>query len=88
MVRELTIAINFLSSKDNNEERVTHSESDTIEIMINDEAGEVIEEFFQALPSRYQIGLETSMRGSDSAFDCIFPYLILFIILQMPWSKF
>ena len=81
MVRELTIAINFLSSKDNNEERVTHSKSDTIEIMITDEAGEVIEEFFQALPSRYQIVLETSMRGSDSVFDCIFLYVILFIIL-------
>ena len=31
---QLTIAINFMSSKDNNEERVMHSESDNIEIMI------------------------------------------------------
>ena len=31
---QLTIAINLMSSKDNNEERVIHSESDNIEIMI------------------------------------------------------
>ena len=32
--------------KDNGEEHVTHSEGDNIEIMINDKADEVIEEFF------------------------------------------
>ena len=43
---ELTITINFISSKDNdednNEEHVMHSKNDTIEIMINDAAGEFI----------------------------------------------
>ena len=38
---QLTIAINFASSKDNNEKRVMHSKSDEIEIMINDNEGEV-----------------------------------------------
>ena len=37
-----TKAINFVSSTDNNEERVMHSKSDKIENMINDEANEVI----------------------------------------------
>ena len=37
-----TKAINFVSSTDNNEERVMHSKSDNIENMINDEANEVI----------------------------------------------
>ena len=46
---QLTIAINFISSKDNDEERVLHSESDNVEIMINDKAHEVIEEPFQLL---------------------------------------
>ena len=32
----LTIANNFISSLDNDEERVMHSKSDTIEIMIGD----------------------------------------------------
>ena len=39
---QLTIANNFISSIDNDEERVMHSKSDNIEIMINDEANDVI----------------------------------------------
>ena len=39
---QLTIANNFISSIDNDEERVLHSKSDNIEIMISDEADEVI----------------------------------------------
>ena len=38
----LRIANNFLSSIDNDEKRVMHSKSDKIEIMIYDEADEVI----------------------------------------------
>ena len=34
---QLTIANNFISSVDNDEERVMHSESNDIEIKINDE---------------------------------------------------
>ena len=45
--------------------------SDNIEVMINDKADEVTEELFQSLLSRYQIGLETSVKGSEFAFDCI-----------------
>ena len=56
----MTIAVNFMSSKDNDEERVMHSNSDNIETMINDQADEVIEELFQSLLFSYQIGLETS----------------------------
>ena len=41
----LTIAINLMFSKnDNDEERVMYSESDSMEIKINDNADEVIEE--------------------------------------------
>ena len=43
----LKIAINFMSSKDNDEECVMHSKSDNIEIMINDKADEVIRKPFQ-----------------------------------------
>ena len=38
--------------------------------MIYDNTDEVIEELFESLLSRYQIGLETSMTGSDFIFDC------------------
>ena len=41
METQLTIANNFISSMDNDEERVMHSQSDDIEIMINDEADEL-----------------------------------------------
>ena len=47
-----------------------HSISDNIEIMINDKSDEVIEKLFQLLLSRYKIGLEKSMKGSDFIFNC------------------
>ena len=47
-----------------------HSKSDIIEIMINDEAYEVIRELFYSLKSRYKDNLE-SMKGSDFVFDYI-----------------
>ena len=39
---QLTIANNLISSIDNDEEHVVHSKSDNIEIIISDEADEVI----------------------------------------------
>ena len=47
------------------------SKSDNIEIMINDEAGKIIKKRFQSRLSRYQIVLETSMKGSEFVFDCV-----------------
>ena len=41
---QLTIANNFMSSMDNDEEPVMHSKRDNLEIMINDEADKVTEE--------------------------------------------
>ena len=46
---QLTIANNFISSIDNDEEHVMHSKSDIIEIMINDKADELIKELFDSL---------------------------------------
>ena len=51
---QLKIANNFISSLDNHEERVMLSKIDNIEIMINDEAGEVIKELFDSIKNRYQ----------------------------------
>ena len=43
---QLTTATNFIFSKnDNDAEQVMHSKSDIVEIMINDEADEVIKKF-------------------------------------------
>ena len=49
-----------------------HAKKDNIEFMINNKADVVIEKLFESLLNRYQIGLETSMRGNDFVFDCLF----------------
>ena len=46
---QLTIANNFISSIDNEEEHAMYSKSDNIEIMINDEADKVIKAFYNQL---------------------------------------
>ena len=61
---QLTIANNYISSTDNDEEHVMHLKSDNIEIIINDEANEVIEKLFESLENRYQNNLEL-MRGCE-----------------------
>ena len=43
------IANNFISSIDNDEERIMHSKNDNIEIMINDDVDEVVKELFDSL---------------------------------------
>ena len=65
------MAIDFISSKDTDDEVVMHSKSNNTEIMIYNKADEAIEELFESLLNRYQIGLETSMKGSDFIFDSI-----------------
>ena len=65
------IAINFVSSKYNDEKCVMHSKSHNIEIMTNDKADKVTEELFESLNNIYQIGLETSIGNSDFIFDCV-----------------
>ena len=61
----------FISSKDNDEERVTHSKNDNIEIMINDEADEVMEDCVNSLLNRYQNNLEEPMKSSDFVFNYV-----------------
>ena len=67
---QLTIANNFISSIDNNEECVMHSKSDNIEIMINDKVDEVIKELFGLLKNRFPNKLEL-MKSSKFVFDYI-----------------
>ena len=66
----LTIANNFISSVDNNEDRFMHSKSDSIETMINDEADWVIKERFDSLKNRCQNNLD-SMKGSEFVFGYV-----------------
>ena len=48
-----------------------HSKNDNIEFMPYDNVNEVVNELLESLLSRYQIGLETSMSGSDFIFDSV-----------------
>ena len=69
---QLTIAINFISSKDVDEERVMHSKSNNIEFFLSyNNANEVVNELFESLHSRYQIVLKTSVRGNDFILDSV-----------------
>ena len=65
---QLKLANNFISSIDNDEERVMHSKSDNIEIMPIDEVDEVTKELLDSLKNRYQNNLK-SMKGSDFVVD-------------------
>ena len=47
-----------------------HSKTNNIEILINDEADEVIKELFDSLKNRYQNNLE-SIQGSQFVFDYV-----------------
>ena len=75
---QLITAINFISSKDNYEERATHSKSDKIEIIINDEGDEVIDELFKSFKNRSQNNLEL-MEGSEVS-SVMLIYCIISII--------
>ena len=68
---QLTIQINFLSSKDSEETSTMHTKSDNIEIMIGKETDEIIEKLFKSLLQKYQDGLEESMRGSKFIRDSV-----------------
>ena len=58
---QLTIAIDSVSSKDVEEERVINSTSDNKNLAQYKDVNEVINELFESLHSRYQGNLETSM---------------------------
>ena len=64
-----TIAINLIFSKDTDGERVTHSKSDNVKTMTY--VNGVIEQIFESLLSRYQLGLKTSMKGTNFIFDSV-----------------
>ena len=68
---QLAISINFISSKDVEEERVMHSTSDNIKFTPYSDANEIVDEIFKSLRSKYQVNLGTSMRGSGFIFDSV-----------------
>ena len=55
---QLTVENNFISSINNDAERVMHSKTDNIQIMTNDEADEVMEELYGSPENRYKNNLK------------------------------
>ena len=68
---QLTIAINFISSKDSYETHIMCSKSNKIKIMMGSETDEIIKELFESLLQKCQEGLEESMKGSDFVIDSV-----------------
>ena len=66
---QLTIAINFVSSKDAEEDHVIHSKSKNINFTSYNDSNEVVDELSKSLCSRYQGNLETPMEKSEFIFD-------------------
>ena len=52
---QLTIAYNFISSLDNDEEYVLHSKSDNTEILMNEKADDITEELFDSLKNQRMV---------------------------------
>ena len=68
---QLTMAINFISSKDSDETRTMHTKSKNVEIMIGSEIDGIIEDLFDSFLQKYQEGLEESMRRSEFVYDSV-----------------
>ena len=68
---QLTMTVNFFSSKDSEETCTTNTKSDNTEIIMGNETDEIIEELFESLLQRYPEGLEKSMTGSEFVFDSV-----------------
>ena len=68
---QLTMEINFISSKDPDETRTMHTKSNNVEIMIGSETDKIIEDLFESFLQKYQEGLEESMRRSEFVYDSV-----------------
>ena len=68
---QLTMTINFISSKDSDETRTMHTKSNNLEIMTGSETNEIIEDLLESFLQKYQERLEESMRGSEFAYDSV-----------------
>ena len=66
---QLTMVINFISSKDSDEIHTMHTKSNNVEVLIGSETNEITEEVYESLSQRYQEGLDEKMKGSKFVFD-------------------
>ena len=68
---QLRIAINFISSKDVEQERKMDLNSSNIKFTSCNDADEAVNELIESLRLRYQDNLETSIKCSNFVFDSV-----------------
>ena len=68
---QLSVRINFMSSKDFDEICTMDTTSNNIEIMIGNKTDEIVKKLSNSLLQKYQEGLEESMRGKEFVFDSV-----------------
>ena len=68
---QLTMAINFISSKDSDKTPTMHAKSINVEIIMGSETNGIIWELFKSFLQKYQEGLEESVGGSEFIFDSV-----------------
>ena len=68
---QLTMQVNFISSKHSEEIRTMSTKSDNIEIIMGSETDGIIKGPFKSFLLRYQEGLEEKMRVSEFVFESI-----------------
>ena len=67
---QLTMSINFMSSKNSEETHTVHTKTHNVEIMMSIETDEIIiKELFKSFFQKYQQGLEEPMKRSEFVFD-------------------
>ena len=64
---QLTVAINFLSSKDTSPMLTVHYKNDNLDVMIGNQTNEIIEEFFHSVLQKHQKAQKN--QGSEFVFD-------------------
>ena len=68
---QLTMAINFISSKDSDETRTMQTKRNNVETMISSETNETIKDLFESFLQKYQEGLKEPMTGSEFVYDSV-----------------
>ena len=76
---QVTMQINFISSKDVEETRTMSTKSDNVEIVMGNKTNDITKELRESLLQRYQTGLEEKIKRSSfvrDSFDLQFYHLL------------
>ena len=76
---QVTMQINFISSKDVEETRTVSTKSDNVEIVMGNKTNDITKELRESLLQRYQTGLEEKMKRSSFvrySFDLLYYNLL------------